>query len=123
MAKKSRLKEDAFSWVQDTTQSVEKPKPPAKPKPAMAEKPARRVFPSGQQRSILVKYNRIGGQITGILERKGEEAIDVAWSDVAANQTVSQFTLTGELESVEVFRIHKEFRVDTSTQQPSLVPL
>jgi len=125
MAQKSRLREDAFAWVRDTSQPEEKPKSPARPKAVVAEKtkpPARpnvvvaakprsAALPAGP-RSILVRYEKNSGRIVGILEKKSGSDIDISWSAVVATHDVHAFALADDLASMELFDIHEKYEVD-----------
>lgn len=136
MAKKPRLREDAFAWVRDTSQPEEKPKalapsravaaektkPSVKPKTVIAEKPRMITLAAGV-RLILVRYENIAGRIVGILEIKSGGNIKISW-DASVRYNMAEFELSGELAGLaglELLEIHEKHKVDVSGSKPRLV--
>jgi len=120
MAKKSRLKDDAFSWVQDTSKKAE-PQSPVERVPAEPEKPAIAVTENAP-RSLLVKYDKSSGHILALQEIKtGGNAATVSWPEVTAGQAVIALDLSGDLTEKELVEIHKNCRIELSGKKPRLV--
>jgi len=130
MAKKPRLKDDAFAWVQDTSEKKPAPEPPV---PAQLEKPLaatrtkkQQISPTGgRQRAILVKYDRSTGQIIACRGSQSEsgKSSKNPWSKIPKDNAVAEIDLPGELADKELIEIHAGFKIDASGAAPRLINL
>src|SRR5262245_61207698 len=122
MSKKKRLSDDAFSWVQNTAEKAEQPKPAKKASPRQ-EKPET-VAPSARQRSIFVKYDKKDGRIVATHEdfRETDEAASHPWITIPRDKAVARIVLSEELLAEDLIEIHRNYKVVISNKKPTLVP-
>jgi hypothetical protein len=121
MAKKKRLSDDAFSWVQNT-ETANKSKS-AKRTPAQPIK-SRSAAKSGSKRIILVEYDQNDGAIVATHEilSTSEEVANDPGGGVSEGETTARVALIGELLDKQLIDIHRNYKVVISRKKPKLVP-
>ena len=127
---KKRLSKDAFSWVQNTTEQDEEPKPAKKASPKSAKKaPARAAKPkavpeSEPGRSIFVVYAKKDGQIIATHEifRGTDETTTHPWTTIPKDRAVARIVLSEELLDKKLIDIHRNYKVVLSNKKPALIP-
>jgi len=120
MAKKKRLKEDAFAWVKDTTAEAEEPKAA---EPTLASRMEKEAQPPEEvDRVILVKYRKDSGAILAtheVLAGQREKSRDY-WTDLAEGDQVAEISLPAELASQSLVEIHTNYVVVGSSKNARL---
>jgi len=134
---KKRLSKDAFSWVQNTAEQGEEPKPAKEePKPAKEASPksakksparaakTKAVPESERRRSIFVEYAKKDGQIIATHEifRETDETVTHPWTTIPKDRAVARIVLSEELLDKKLIDIHRNYKVVISNKQPALVP-
>lgn len=119
---KKRLSKDAFSWVQNTTEQGEEPKPAKKASPKPAKQTTARK--SDRRRSIFVEYMKKDGQIIATHEifRETDEATTHPWTTIPKDRAVARIVLNSELLDKKLIDIHRDYKVVISNKKPALVP-
>lgn len=122
MPNRRRISEDAFSWVQNTTEK-EKDSKPSQEAPASPKKP-KATPKSTRKRSIFVEYDKKDGRIVATHEifREADETLDDLLKEVPEGKAVVRLNLTGDLADKELIEIHKNCKVAISKKKPKLVP-
>jgi hypothetical protein len=122
MTKKKRISEDAFSWVQDTTEKPEEPKPAEEAPPKKKKSGA--VPESTRQRAIFVEYVKKDGRIVATHEifRETDETTPHPWTTIPKDRAAARIVLSGELLDKGLIYIHQNYKVVISNKKPTLVP-
>jgi hypothetical protein len=119
---KKRLSKDAFSWVQNTAEQGEEPKPAKKASP----RPVKQKAPptSDRGRSIFVEYVKKDGQIIATHEifRETDEATTHPWTTISKDRAVARIVLGEELLDKKLIDIHRNYKVVITNKKPALVP-
>lgn len=118
---KKRLSNDAFSWVQNTAEQGEEPKPAKKasPKPVKPKAASKSEGP----RSVFVLYAKKDGQIIATHEifRKTDETTTHPWTTIPKDRAVARIDLSEELLDKKLIDIHQNYKVVISNKKPALV--
>jgi hypothetical protein len=122
MSKKKRLSEDAFSWIQDTTEKAEKPKPAKKPRARSGKTQA--ATESTAKRFIFIEYDKNDGHIVATHEilREADELTSKPWTNISEDKAAVRIALTEELSEKELIDIHHNYKIVISNKKPTLVP-
>ena len=128
MTEKSRVKKDAFGWVDDVVdkgQAVEQPVSARKKRAssgkavktesALAEAKPEAVT-NNNQRLIIVAYKNETGDIMASQELMfdSEGNGNISWSRIPADMAVKIFKLIGKLADKEIIEIHRNYKVTGS---------
>lgn len=137
MASRSRLSDDAFDWIQDTTTGREAatPNPPPEVDTPAAEPNIEETREGHEtdtidaqldveregERSIFVKYRKDNGDIVSIREvLPNRGSTRVPWASIPDDMAVHEFALVGELLDKRIIEIHHQCHVTTSGSRPQL---
>lgn len=132
MTEKSRLREDAFDWIQDTTKGQEETPSASRPEEeaTQAEAPEAETAGVGQttesiadqtgaqrrgERSIFVKYRKDNGAIMSIRELlPNRQLTGLPWSSIPDDMEAAKFVLVGQLLDKRIIEIHHQYQVTKS---------
>lgn len=128
MTEKSRVKKDAFGWVDDVVeqeQAVEQPVPTRKKQASSSKavktesalaKTKSEAVTTDHQRLIVIAYKNATGDIMASQELMfdSEGNGNISWSGIAVDMTVKIFKLVGELADKETTDIHINYKVNES---------
>jgi hypothetical protein len=127
MTKKSRVKNDAFDWVdnaKEKEQAVEQPMPTrtertASSKAVKTESDSAKTkyeATTNDQRIIALIYKNETGDIMVsqelMFDKEGKG--NISWSAIANDMTVKIFKLTGKLTDKKILEIHRNYKVTES---------
>ena len=128
MTEKSRVKKDAFGWVDevvDQEQTLEQPVPTKKKRPASSKavksepalaKAKPEAVTNDHQKLIVIAYKNATGDIMAsqelIFDKEGNG--NVFWSGISVDMTVKIFKLIGELADKWTTEIHINYKVNES---------
>jgi hypothetical protein len=128
MTNKSRIKDDAFGWVDEVIepeQTVAQPKPTptkratsrktVKTKSASAKAKSEAVTHKSQ-RLVVIAYKNENGDIMASQELTFDSQGNgnISWSGISKDMTVKVFKLIGELADKEIIEIHRNYKVSPS---------
>ena len=140
MAEKSRLRKDAFDWIQDTAKGQEERTPAASSIEESTQAEAPKVEAAGgghttetlaeqtgvqsqRKRSIFVKYRNDNGAVMSIRETlPNRQLTGLLWSSVPNDMEVAEFVLVGELLDKRIIEIHHQYKVTKSGSRTQLTP-
>lgn len=124
MKRKSRVKKDAFDWVDGSTEkqaATAQKNPPTLSKRVSSSKDPKtqaasveitaQTATNDKQRSIFVAFIENGGEIIATQELFDVDITDISWPGLPDNMNSAAFELTGELESKKIIDIHKGYNV------------
>jgi hypothetical protein len=140
MAEKSRLREDAFDWIQDTTKGQEESTLASSPieEDPQVEAPEAEAAGVGNatatiadqtgvqsegERSIFVKYRKDNGAIMSIREAlPNRQLTGLSRASIPDDMAVAKFVLVGDLLDKRIIEIHHQYKVTKSGRRTQLTP-
>lgn len=110
MQKKKRIKEDAFSWVEDTTSKTTKK--PAGNKTSASRTPLQKSASMGDEPFFFIKYLKAGGVIVATQFRQSWMTSTMPsfspWSAVPDDQDIVFFNW---VDGMSLLSIHQDYHV------------